>query len=165
MDGSSSAREPHQVCGMTWRFSGPTSSNMARDYSSVNSPRDRLATVCRLQNNVVDMLREPLKTTEELHEPGWLETAAAQIKCSCYWQAVGSADSATGHFHTALPVHHARVLTALAHVFAGVGSCSDFFVGTTILASGRLLSTSWSSQCSGRRGCNDLAMPHSHVFG
>ena len=83
MDGSSSAREPHQVCGMTWRFAGPTSGTMARAYSSLNSPRDRLANVCRLRNNVVDVLREPLKTTEELHEPGRLLTAAAQIKFLC----------------------------------------------------------------------------------
>ena len=110
---------------------------MARAYSSLDSPRDRLATVCRLRNNVVDVLREPLKTTEELHEPGRPVTAAAQIKFSCCWQAVGSADSATSRFHKALPGHHDRVLTALAHVFAGVGSCSEFVVGTTIFVSGR----------------------------
>ena len=129
----------------------------------------------RLRNNVVDVLREPLKTGEELHEPGWLVTAAAQIKFLCYWQAVGSTDSATGHFHKALPGHHARLLTALAHVFAGVGSCSEFFVGTKILASGRLPSASWSSQCSGgartqRSGdaavaCIWLTVPHAHDFG
>ena len=134
---------------MTWRFAGPTSGTVARAYSSLDSPRDRLAMVCRLRNNVVDVLQEPLKTTEELHEPGRPVTAAAQIKFSCCWQAVGSADSATGLFHKALPGHHDRVLTALAHVFAGVGSCSEFFVGTTILASGRLPSTNWSTQCSG----------------
>ena len=83
MDGSSSVREPHQVCGMTWRFAGPTSGTMARAYSSLNSQCDRLANVCRLRNNVVDVLREPLKTTEELHEPGRLVTAAAQIKFLC----------------------------------------------------------------------------------
>ena len=80
--------------------------------------------MCRLRNNVVDVLREPLKTTEELHEPGRPVTAAAQIKFSCCWQAVRSADSATGLYHKALPDHDGRVLTVLAHVFAGVGSCS-----------------------------------------
>ena len=95
---------------MTWRFAGPTSGTLARAYSSLDSPRDRLATVCRLRNNVVDVLQEPLKTTEELHEHGQLVTAAAQIKFSCYWQVVGSADSATGRFHKALlPGHHDRV--------------------------------------------------------
>ena len=77
MDGSSSVREPHQVCGMTWRFADPTSGTVARAYSSLDSPCDRLATVCRLRNNVVDVLREPLKTTEELHEPGRLTTPRA----------------------------------------------------------------------------------------
>ena len=134
---------------MTWRFAGPTSGTVARAYSSLDSPRDRLATVCRLRNNVVDVLREPLKTTEELHEPGRLMPAAAQIKFSCCWQAVGSADSATGRFHKALPGHHDRVLNALAHVFAGVGSCSKLFIGTSFLASGRSSQASWPLRCSG----------------
>jgi hypothetical protein len=175
MAAPSSAPEPHEVSGMTCRFAGPTSGTVARAYSSLDSPRDRLATVCRLRNNVVDVLREPLKTTEELHEPGRLMPAAAQIKFSCCWQAVGSADSATGRYHKTLPGHHDRVLTALAHVCAGVGSCSEFFVGTTILASGRLPSTDWSSRCSGdartqRSGdaavaCIWLTVPHTHDSG
>ena len=175
MHGSSSAQEPHQLCGMTWRFAGPTSGIVPRACSLLDSLRNRLAAVCRLRNNVADVLQEPLKTTEELHEPERLVTAAAQIKFSCCWQAVGSADSATGRFHKALPGHDDRVLTALAHVFAGVGSSSEFFVGTTILASDRSPSTGWSFQCSGdartqRSGdaavaCIWLTVPHAHDSG
>ena len=149
MEAPSSAPAPRQVSGMTCRFAGPTSGTVARAYSSLDSPRDRLATVCRLRNNVVDVLREPLKTTEELHEPGRLMLAAAQIKFSCCWHGVRSADSATGRYHKALPWHDDRVLTALAHVFAGVGSCSKVTVGTTFLASGRSFQTSWPLRCSG----------------
>ena len=77
--------------------------------------------MCRLRNIVADVLQEPLNIITELHEPGRLVIAAAQIKFSCCWQAVRSADSVTGRFHNkALPGHHDRVLTALAHVFAGV---------------------------------------------
>ena len=86
-----------------------------------------LACACRLfvWNNVNDLLRELLKMICELHEPGRLVTAAAQIKFSCCRHAVRSADSAIGRYHKALPGHDDRVLTALAHVFAGVGSCSN----------------------------------------
>ena len=108
-----------------------------------------MALVCRLRNDGDDLLREPLMMMCEPQEPGRPQAAAAQIKFPYCWQAVRSADSATGRFHKALPGHHDRVLTTLAHVFAGVGSCSEFFVGTTILASGRLPPTNWSSQCSG----------------
>ena len=154
MHGSSSAQEPNQVCGMTWRFAGPTSGTVARAYSLLDSPRDRLATVCRLRNNVVDVLREPVKITEELHEPGRLVTAAAQIKFSCCWQAVGSADSATGRFHKALPGHHDCVLTALAHVFAGVGSCSEFCVArSSILSHVRALSACPTPAGRAGQGC------------
>ena len=58
-----------------------------------------------------------LKMICELHEPGRLVTAAAQIKFSSCWHAVRSADSAIGRYHKALPGHDDRVLTALAHVF------------------------------------------------
>ena len=93
--------------------------------------------MCRLRNDVIVVLRELLNIITELHEPGRLVTAAAQIKFSCCWQAIRSADSATGRYHKALPDHVDRVLTALAHVFAGVGSYSEFFIGTTFFASGR----------------------------
>ena len=68
---------------------------MARAYSSLDSPRDRLATVCRLRNDVIVVLRELLNIITELHEPGRLVTAAAQIKFSCCWQAVSSAELPT----------------------------------------------------------------------
>ena len=93
--------------------------------------------MCRLRNNVIVVLRELLKISTELHEPGRLVTVAAQINFSCYWQAVRSAESATGRYYMALPDHEDRVLTALAHMFAGAGSCSKLFIGTAFLASGR----------------------------
>jgi hypothetical protein len=58
---SSSAREPHQVSRMTWRFAGPTSGIVARAHSSLDSPRFDLAVVCRMRINVDDVLRELLK--------------------------------------------------------------------------------------------------------
>ena len=73
--------------------------------------RAPLADVSRLQNDVIVVLRELLNIITELHEPGRLVIAAAQIKFSCCWQAVRSADSATGLYHKALPDHDGRVLT------------------------------------------------------
>ena len=61
MDGSSSAPEPRQVSAMSCRFAGPTSGTVARAYSSLDSPCNRLALVCRLRNIVTDVLQEPLK--------------------------------------------------------------------------------------------------------
>ena len=61
MDGSSSAPAPHQISRMTCRFAGLTSGIVARAYSLLDSPRFDLAVVCRMQNNVDDVLRELLK--------------------------------------------------------------------------------------------------------
>ena len=131
--------------------------------------------MCRLRNIVADVLQEPLNIITELHEPGRLVIAAAQIKLSCCWQAVRSADSATGLYHKALPDHDGRVLTVLAHVFAGVGSCSKLFIGTTFLVSGRSSQASWPLRCSGaarvRRSltaasaCSWLTVPSAHDSG
>jgi|SouAtlMetagenome_1021521.scaffolds.fasta_scaffold330340_1 hypothetical protein len=75
MDGSSSAREPRQVGAMTWRIAGPTSGTVTRTHRSLDSPRCRLAGVCRLRNVVLDVLREPLKGMTELQQPVRLESA------------------------------------------------------------------------------------------
>ena len=80
MDGSSSAREPHQVNRMTFRFADPASGIVARAHSSLDSPRFDLAGVCRLRNDVADVLREVLKMVWKLHEHGTPTTAAFQIK-------------------------------------------------------------------------------------
>ena len=58
MDGSSSAREPHQVNRITCGFADPSSGTVARAHSSLDSPRFDLAGVCRLRNDVADVLRE-----------------------------------------------------------------------------------------------------------
>ncbi len=81
---------------MICRFAGPTSGTVARRQSSLNSPRDRLAGLCRLRNNVADVLHEPLKIIPGLHEHGHLEPQAAQIKFLCWLEAVGGANSPPG---------------------------------------------------------------------
>ena len=149
MSAPSSAPQPHQVSRTTWRFAGPTSGTVARSHGSLDRRRARLAVVCRLRNYVIVVLRELLKIITELHEYGRLVTAAAQIKFLCYWHAVRSADSATGHYYKGLPVHDDRVLTALAHMFAGCGSCSEYFVGTTVFVSGCSPFMYWTPLCSG----------------
>ena len=58
MHGSSSAPAPHQVSRMTCGVAGPTSGIVARAYSLLDSPRFDLAGVCRLRNDVADVLRE-----------------------------------------------------------------------------------------------------------
>ena len=80
MDGSSSAREPHQVSGFTCSFADPTSGTVPRSHSSLDRPRFDLAGVCRLRNDVADVLREVLKMVWKLHEHGTPTTAAFQIK-------------------------------------------------------------------------------------
>ena len=80
MEAASSAPEPRQVRLIIWRFAGPASGTVARAYSSLDSPSCDLAGVCRLRNDVVDVLRELLNIITELHEPGRLVSAAVQIK-------------------------------------------------------------------------------------
>ena len=81
----------------------------------------------RLRNGVLDLLHEPLKCISELHEHGRLKLAAVQITFLCYWQAVRGADPLTNRWHSALPDHDCRVLTAIAHMSAGGGSCFNTF--------------------------------------
>ena len=75
--------------------------------------RARLADVCRLRNHVVIVLRLLLKTITELHEPGWLVTAVAQINLLCCCQVVYSANSDTGRYYKALSSHDDHALSAL----------------------------------------------------
>ena len=103
MDGSSSAPEPRQVSAMSCRFAGPTSGTVARAYSSLDSPCNRLALVCRLRNIVDDLLREPLKDKPQLQLPGRLMAATCQIMFSRYQQTVRSAEQPTVRCHDALP--------------------------------------------------------------
>ena len=61
MEAPSSAPAPRQVSRSTWRFAGPTSGTVAHTHSSLDSPSCDLDGVCRLRNDVFDVLRELLK--------------------------------------------------------------------------------------------------------
>ena len=63
----------------------------------------------RLRNDIIAMLRELPKIITELHEPGRLVTAAAQIKFLCCWEAVRSEDPPKDRCRYALSDHHRRV--------------------------------------------------------
>ena len=139
MDGSSSAREPHQVSRITCGFADPTSGTVARSHSSLDRPRFDLPGVCRLRNDVVDVPRELLKMICELQEHGRVESAAVQINFLWHQQAVRSADLADDRSHEALlgVGHDCHTLTAIARVCSGDGSCSEFSIGMPIFASRR----------------------------
>jgi len=92
MEAPSSAPRPRQVSHMTCGFAGLTSGTVARAHSSPHSQRCDLADVCRLRNDVADVLRELLKIITGLHEHGRLGAAAFQIIFSCYWLVVRGAD-------------------------------------------------------------------------
>ena len=91
-----SALEPLQVSRLTCRFAGLTGGTVARAHSSLDSPRDCLASVCRLRNNVNEVVRELLMDKPELQVCGRPEPAASLISFLCYWAAVRSADSPPG---------------------------------------------------------------------
>ena len=126
----------------------------------------------RLRNDVDDVVRELLKITCELQEPGRLPPAAGQIKFPCCCQAVRSVEAPTGLCHDTLLVLIAMRCTWIGRVCAGGGSFSKSFAGTTICAFGRSPSACWSSRCtrvararpSGFTGsaCTWLTVPHAH---
>ena len=149
MEASSSAREPHQVSRITCGFAGPTSGTVARSHSSLDRPCFDLPGVCRLRNDVVDVLRELLKTITELHEHGRLGAAALQMKYPRSWQVVRSADQPKDRCHDALPDHHHRSVHMDVCVCAGGCACSNSFVGTAFFAFGRPPLTCRSPQCTG----------------
>ena len=70
MRASWSAPKPRQVSCLTCRFAGLTGGTVARAHSSLDSPRDRLAAVCRLRNNVHDVVRELLKASLNFNHTG-----------------------------------------------------------------------------------------------
>ena len=148
MDGSSSAREPHQVSGNTYSFAGPTSGTVARSYNSHNRPCFDLAGVCRLRNDVADVLRELLKIISGPQEHEVPERAGAWLVFPCYFQHVSRANPHIGPPHDGLPDVVAMCCLRNAHVCAGGSSYSQTFVGTTNFTSGRSPSTDWSSSCS-----------------
>ena len=149
MDGSSSAPEPRQVSAMSCRFAGPTSGTVARAYSSLDSPCNRLALVCRLRNIVDDLLRELPMSMTGLHEHELLRHSSLGLEFSSHLQLVRSANSPSDPCCDALPgAEHVRCLW-IARVCAGGGSCSESFVGTTIFASGRTPSTYRAFLCTG----------------
>ena len=101
MDGSSSAWEPHQVSGITCGFAGPTSGTVARSHSSLDRPRFDLAGVCRLRNDVADVLRELLKIISGPQEHEVPERAGAWLVFPCYLQHVSRANPHIGPRHDA----------------------------------------------------------------
>ena len=141
MDGSLSAREPHQVSGNTYSFAGPTIGTVARSYSSHDRPRFDLAGVCRLRNDVADVLRELLKIIPRHQVHGITAPAAAWLLFPCCWQSVCSANLPTDPCHDALRDVGAVCCLRIARVCAGGGCCSNTFVGKTIYVSGRSSST------------------------
>jgi hypothetical protein len=92
MEAPSSAREPHQVSRWPCRFAGSMSGTVARVYSSLDSPCNRLALVCRLRNIIADVVREPLNIISQLHENGRRTLTATNINGLLYWRTVHSAD-------------------------------------------------------------------------
>ena len=149
MDGSSSAREPHQVNLIIWRFAGPTSGTVACAHGSLDSPSCDLDVVCRLRKVVVDVLRKPVKMSCELHQPGRLVLAAFRIKFPCSQQAVSGTHPPKDQCDGALLDHHRRLLRVDLCVCAGGCACSNIFVGTPIFALDRPPLTCWSAQCKG----------------
>ena len=144
-----SAPQPHQVSGMTWRFAGPTSGIMARAHSSLDSPRFDLAVVCRMRNDVDDLLREPLKHQQQLQQPGRHMPASGLIMFPCCRQTVRSAVTPTERCHDTLPGADRVCCLLIARVCTGGGSYSKVFVVTAIFTSGRSLQAGWSLQRTG----------------
>ena len=147
MEASSSAREPHQVNRMTCRFAGLTSGIVARAYSLLDSPRFDLAGVCRLRNNVADVLRELLKITSGLQEHETIEAAGASPVFMCYLSSVSRANPRINPRYDGLPDVGAMCCLRCALVCAGGASYSNTFVGSTIFASGRSYSIGSSLPC------------------
>ena len=149
MEAPSSAPAPPQVSRMVCRFAGPTSGTVARAHTSLNSRCDQLAAVCRLRNDVNDLLRELPMSMTGLHEYVLLRPSALGLEFSSYLQAVRSAKPPSDPCCDALPgADHVRCLW-IARVCTGGGSCSESFAGTTIFASGRTPSTYRSFLCTG----------------
>ena len=175
MEASSSAPEPHQVSGLSCHFAGPTSGTVARAHSSLDSLRFDLTGVCRLRNDVADVLRKLLKIIPELHEQGRLRAAAVQMKCPRPCQVVRSANQPKDRCHNALPDHHRRSVHVDVCVCAGGCACSKIFVDTTSFAFGRSPLTCRSAQRTGaararRSGvaalaCSWLMVPRTHDLG
>ena len=136
------------MSGNTYSFAGPTSGTLARSYSSHDRPRFDLAGVCRLRNDVADVLRELLKIISGPQEHEVPERAGAWLVFPCYFQHVSRANPHIGPPHDGLPDVVAMCCLQNAHVCAGGSSYSQTFVGTTNFTSGRSPSTDWSSSCS-----------------
>jgi hypothetical protein len=149
MEAPSSAREPHQVSRWSCRFAGSTSGTMSRAYSSLDSPCNRLALVCRLRNIVADVVRELLNIISQLHEHGRRTLTATNINVLLCRQTVHGAELPTDPRNDTLPDADRVRCPWIAHACAGGGSSSESFVGAKIYASGRSPSTSRSTRCPG----------------
>ena len=69
--------------------------------------------MCRLRNDVANVLQKLLKGSCDLQVPGRLKPAAAQTKFLCCQQAVRSADPPNERCHDALLCSTHRVLTVV----------------------------------------------------
>ena len=166
MEAPSSAREPHQVSRWPCRFAGSMSGTVARVYSSLDSPCNRLALVCRLRNIIADVVREPLNIISQLHENGRRTLTATNINGLLYWRTVHSAELPTDPRHDLPDADRVRC-PWIAHVCAGGGSYSECFVGAKIYASGRSPSCQPAGQLDARetRRRDGLALPQVHMVG
>ena len=93
--------------------------------------------MCRLRNDVDDVLRDVLNGKPQHQLPWRLMLAATLIMLPRYQQAVRSAEPLTDRCHDAQPGADRCVLLVDGRACAGGGSCSEPFVGATIFTSGR----------------------------
>ena len=105
--------------------------------------------MCRLRNDIADVLRELLKIITGLHEHGRLGAATVQIKYLRSWQAVRSADQPKDRCQYALPDHHRCLVYVDLCVCVGGYACTNIFAGTTFFAFGRPPLSYRSPQCTG----------------
>lgn len=93
--------------------------------------------MCRLRNDVFDVLRELLKSISGPQEDEIFEADAAWLVFPCYQQSVSSANTPIVPCQDALPEADAMRCLQIAPVGKGSGSCSKSFAGATIFLSGR----------------------------
>ena len=165
MEAPSSAREPHQVSRWPCRFAGSMSGTVARVYSSLDSPCNRLALVCRLRNIIADVVREPLNIISQLHENGRRTLTATNINGLLYWRTVHGAE---------LPTDRAMIpyLMLTACAARGLLMCAQEVAPTPNASSARRsMRLADRPQPAGQldaretRRRDDLALPQVHMVG
>ena len=166
MEAPSSAREPHQVSRWPCRFAGSMSCTVARVYSSLDSPCNRLALVCRLRNIIADVVREPLNIISQLHENGRRTLTATNINGLLYWRTVHSADEncplTRAMTYLMLTACAARGLLMCAQE---VAPAPNAWSAQRYLRLADRLGPAGHAGARGTRRRNDLAVPQSHAVG